>query len=339
MLRAGFIGFGRMGITHFSILNTHPSVNTIAICDKSDTMLGIISKYLKVKVYSDYRKMLEQADLDFVVISTPADSHARIIKDAVDYNLHSFTEKPFVLETSEGRDILARYRQKSLVTQVGYVNRFNGVFMEIKKLIESGVIGEIKNFRSEMHGPTVLKNSKATWRSTRKRGGGCMYEFASHCIDLAIYLIGEPVSVGGSVIQSIYSENVEDLVMSTLYYDSECSGTIYANWSDSAYRTPTNVVTIFGSEGKIIADRHSYKIFLRNAAVGEGFKQGWNTRHITDFSENVRFYVRGNEFTRQLEFFVDSVKNGRVENISSFNEAIKTDVVIEKIEQDAGFTI
>ena len=45
MLRAGFIGFGRMGITHFSILNTHPAVKIVAICDPSKSMKG--SKYNK----------------------------------------------------------------------------------------------------------------------------------------------------------------------------------------------------------------------------------------------------------------------------------------------------
>ena len=55
--------------------------------------------------------------------------------------------------------------------------------MEIKKLLDNGVIGEVKNFSSEMYGPTVLKDSKGTWRGKKKMGGGCMYEFASHCID------------------------------------------------------------------------------------------------------------------------------------------------------------
>ena len=48
MLRAGIIGFGRMGITHFSILNSHPSVKVTAVCDQSSTMLHILRKYLDI---------------------------------------------------------------------------------------------------------------------------------------------------------------------------------------------------------------------------------------------------------------------------------------------------
>ena len=212
MLRAGFIGFGRMGITHYSILNTHPSVEIIAVCDQSKTMLGILDKYLDINIYSDYQEMFDRSKLDFVVISTPADSHSEIIESALDKNLHIFCEKPFVLDSDDGRSIIAKIENRQLVNQIGYVNRFNKVFMEVKRLLDLELIGEIKNFSSEMYGATVLKEAKASWRSKRNTGGGCMNEFASHCIDLVTFLIGVPVRVSGSVLQQIYSAQVEDLV-------------------------------------------------------------------------------------------------------------------------------
>ena len=101
MLRAGLIGFGRMGITHYSILNTHPSVEIVAVCDRSDTMLKILEKYVDVRIYSDYVKMIDEETLDFVIISTPTDSHAEIIKYAIDNDLHVFTEKPLCLREEE----------------------------------------------------------------------------------------------------------------------------------------------------------------------------------------------------------------------------------------------
>ena len=99
-------------------------------------------------------------------------------------------EKPFVLDTDERRTIIAKIQNRQLVNQIGYVNRFNRVFMEVKRLLDLGLIGEVKNFSSEMYGATVLKEAKGTWRSKRNTGGGCMNEFASHCIDLVAYLIG-----------------------------------------------------------------------------------------------------------------------------------------------------
>ena len=162
-----------------------------------------------------------------------------------------------------------------------------------------------------------------------------MYEFACHCIDLVVYLFGQPDKVMGSVMQRIYSSDAEDLVISNFAYNDGCNGTIMVNWSDETFRKPTNLVTIFGTRGKIAADKHAYKIYLKEPDPGNGFQRGWNTSYITDFGQSVRFYVRGNEFTRQLDYFVDCIDKGQANNISSFAEAHKTDVIMEQIVNDA----
>jgi predicted dehydrogenase len=338
MLKAGFIGMGRMGITHYSILNTHPSVRVMAVADTSKTMQNIIGKYLNVATFSDYRQMIQETQLDFVVVSTPTDSHADVIEFALEHGLHVFTEKPLAMTPAESAKVLTLAEEKQRMNQVGYVNRFNEVFMEVKKLLDTGVIGDLKSFASEMYGATVLKGSNATWRSKRKLGGGCMYEFASHCLDLVVYLLGEPDRVVGSVLESIYSSNVEDIVTSTMIYNSGVSGTITVNWSDESYRKPANIVTFFGTKGKIIADKHAFKIYLKEGQPQNGFHDGWNTRYITDFAKSVRVYVRGNEFTRQLDYFVDAILKEKGDNLAGFAEGHKTDVLMEKIIRDASST-
>ncbi len=335
MLRFGFVGFGRMGITHLSILNTHPSVKVAAVCDQSSTMLKLVDKHINLPTYTDYRKMLDETQLDCVVISTPTDSHGEVIKAAIDRDLHVFVEKPFTLTAAEGKEVMAHLGSKPLVNQVGYVNRFNEVFMEVKRLLETGIIGEIKNITSEMYTATVLKETKSGWRSKKTQGGGCLYECASHCIDLTIYLAGQPKRVAGSIMQSIYSPEVDDLVSSTFIYDNGASGNIMVNWSDETYRKPANIVKIFGTGGRIIADKHAFKVYLKKADDANGFEKGWTTRYITEFAESVRFYLRGNEFTRQLDYFVDCVEKGRTDNVSGFAEALKTDVIMEEITRDA----
>ena len=54
MLKAGFIGFGRMGITHFSILDTYTSVEIVVVCDRSETMLNIVKKQVAMEDLTDY---------------------------------------------------------------------------------------------------------------------------------------------------------------------------------------------------------------------------------------------------------------------------------------------
>ncbi len=136
-------------------------------------------------------------------------------------------------------------------------------------------------------------------------------------------------------MQSIYSSEVEDFVSSTFIYDNGASGAIAVNWSDEAYRKPANIVKVFGTGGRIVADKHAFKVYLKKADEANGFGKGWTTRYITDFGESVYFYLRGNEFTRQLNYFVGCVERGATENVSSFAEALKTDIIMEEITQDA----
>jgi predicted dehydrogenase len=334
MLKGVLAGCGRMGITHFSILNSHPLVDIQGVCDHSNTMLNIMNKYSGLRTYTDYKPMVDELSPDFIVISTPTDSHSEIIRFALDRGVHIFCEKPFGLTPAEGRETLQHLEGRFIVNQIGYVNRFNEVFVEVKKLIDSGLLGQIKSFSSEMYGATVLKDASSGWRSKKKSGGGCMQEFASHCIDLVIHFFGKPDAVAGSRMERIYSSNVEDLVSSTFIYNKGFSGNIFANWSDASIRKPTNIVTILGTNGKIIADKHAYKIFLRSGGEDAGFHQGWNTRYITDFAKGVRFYVRGNEFSHQLDYFIDSILDKKTNNICSFHDALQTDETMEQIALD-----
>ena len=75
-VRVGIIGFGRMGLTHYSIINTHPAVEMTAIADTSSTMLNMIKKYLPaVKMFEDYKDLLNSGLVDAVIICTPSILH------------------------------------------------------------------------------------------------------------------------------------------------------------------------------------------------------------------------------------------------------------------------
>jgi len=331
MLKGAVVGFGRMGLTHFSILNNHPQVQFVAVCDSSAFVLKNISRYMNIETFSDYQKMFDEVDLDFVIIATPPAAHAPTVKDAIRHNLHVFVEKPFVLDLQQGHEIVSMLNGKNLVNQVGYVIRFNEVFIEVKRLLETNTIGEPFSFKMEMYGPTVLKKAKNGWRSRKSEGGGCLYDFSSHSIDLINYFFGHPEQIVGTVLKNIYSEDVEDAVYSTFLYKNNLSGHLLVNWSDPSYRKPGYRLEVLGREGKVIADLHAYKLFLKGDSADGEFTKGWNTRYITDFAEPVRFYVRGNEFTRQLDYFIDCIFRKASGDMCSFTDALVTDSTIESL--------
>lgn len=335
-LKLAIIGIGRMGITHYSIINSHPDVEIKAIVETSSLIIELMKKYLKgINTYTDFFKLFEDEVLDAVIICTPPALHHSIALNAAKKGIHVFSEKPFTTDPIKAKELAVIFEQNKLVNQVGYVNRFNDVFRTVKDYLENGVIGRIIRFKSEMYSRTITKSDEGkTWRDSRENGGGAVFEVASHAIDLVNFLIGKPDKITGTSLTSIFSKNVEDAVNATFIYKNGISGTLNVNWSDESYRKPTNKIEIFGSQGKILADQHGIKIYMKKNSPNNNLREGWNTIYITDVFKPVPFYVRGNEFTAQLYHFIGCIKGITQNNNCSFFDATNTLEVIEAIFND-----
>jgi len=336
MIRVALLGIGKMGLSHCAIVNTHPDVNLVAVCDTSDYLLSVFAKYTGINIYRDYRKLLETEALDAVIVATPSRYHAEMVGSALRKGLHVFCEKPFCLDVDEGLELAKLAEERSLVNQVGYHYRFVGAFLELKRLLDARVLGKMHHIRAEAFGPVVLKPKGATWRSKRQEGGGCLYDYASHAIDLVNYLVGRPQSVGGTLLNRLYSGDVEDEVYTNLFYADGLTGQIAANWSDESQRKMSTKVSVWGANGKIISDRQELQIFIRDSSqASKGLNKGWNTRYTTALTQPVWFYLRGEEYSAQIDHFIQSIKSGRAETASSFRSAVDTDLVVSAMVKDA----
>lgn len=335
MLKAGIIGLGKMGLSHCAIVNAQPDVELVAVCDKSKIVTWMLEKYGNHQCYDDYKKMLDKHDYDYVVVATPTPYHYEIVKYALERDIHVFCEKPFCLIARESEELVKLAENRNLVNQVGYHNRFLGSFKEAKRLLGKGIIGEISHFHAEAYGPVVLKEEASTWRSSAKEGGGCLADYASHVINLAEFLIKPAHKATGSILQSIFSKEVEDAVYTTLLCHDGINGQISVNWSDETYRKMTTQVTVYGKKGKLFADQQEVRIYVGEDKPEEGFSKGWNTRYITDVTDPVDFYLRGEEYSAQIEYFVEAIKTHSHVNINSFASALNTNEVTDMVKVDA----
>lgn len=334
-LRLAIIGAGRMGITHQGIINTHPGVETVAIADPSTLITKLLSKYARVKTYKDYRSLLQKEQLDAVLLCTPPALNHEILHEVHARGLHAFVEKPFALSAAHGAELAGLFDGRGLVNQVGYVNRFNDVFVRARELVTEGLLGTPLRFRSEMYSRTIIgEQGEEGWRASHASGGGAMYEMASHAIDLINFLFGRPDQVGGTCLTKVWSKQVEDIVAGSYFYRSGLTGSINVNWSDPSFRKPTNKIELFGTAGKLLADQHGMKIFLTDPVPEHGFKAGWNQIYITDVFTNVPFYLRGIEFTAQLYHFIDCIR-GQAKSRCSFADGTAVLEVIDDMFRDA----
>ena len=340
MIKVGVVGAGKMGLSHLSILGAHPEVEVAGVCDSVGYLLDVLEKYTGMPKYSDAIRMFDTAGLDAVLISTPSASHVDLVSAALSRGIHVFCEKPLTLSGDESARLAADAAARGLVTQVGYHNRFVGAFREVKRLLDAETIGRVTHVLAEAYGPVVLRPKGETWRSKRTAGGGALYDYAAHPLDLLGWYLGEAESVTGSTLGRVFSAETDDEVYGSLAYSGDTTAQLSVNWSDESYRKMTTRITAWGEHGKIFADRQECQVYLRDTArVPDGYRVGWNVRYTTELTEPVGFYLRGEEYSAQLDHFVRSVsaaKRGeRPVPINDFASAAMTDRVIERFHRPA----
>jgi predicted dehydrogenase len=322
-----------MGISHYAIVNAHPQATVAAVCDTSGYMLSVLEKYTGVATFGSYEKLIDQGGLDALLVATPTSTHFPCAKYALERNLHLFVEKPLTLSPAQSLALAELARQRKRVNQVGFHNRFIGTFREARRLARAGALGQVTNIHGSAFGQVVVKEQSATWRSKKSEGGGCLHDYACHVVDLMNFIAGPPASVAGARMQSIFSKDVEDAVYAVFAYADGRTGVLEANWSDETYRKMSTTITLYGTRGKLVADRQELKLYLRPECAFEDYVEGWNTRYITGLQEPVGFYLRGEEYSAQIDAFVRAIEAGNLGHENSFASSAETDRVLEQIAQ------
>lgn len=332
MIKVALIGAGKMGISHLAILGAHPDVEVVGVVDNSKIVTDVLQKYTTFRCFDDHKKMLSYTHPDAVFVAVPTKYHAPVARDLLNRGIHVFVEKPFCLDPKDGYDLVKLALEKNLVNQVGYHNKFIGTFEEAKSLLQNAWLGDILHFSAEMNGPVVIKQKQETWRSKPEEGGGCLMDYAAHAIDLINYLIAPVKNIRGAILKSFYSGSVEDGVFSLLETENNITGVLNVNWSDETYRKMSTSLTIIGTKGKLIVDSTELKVYFKEEKVPETYTKGWNIKHLNDFAGEVDFYLRGEEYTAQVDYFIKAVQGLVPNNRNTFESAWVTDKVIEQIK-------
>lgn len=336
MIKTAIIGLGKMGMSHCALLGAHPEVDLIAICDPDGLLQSAFKKLTGFQVYDDYKKMIETEKPEAVFVATPTRFHSEMVLYALERGIHVFCEKPFSLTSEEGEKMVAVAKAKGCVNQVGYHNRFIGTFNEMKRLFAAGVIGTPFHFMGEAYGPVVLKPKGGTWRADKKSGGGCLMDYASHVLNLINYITGSHLTEArGTFMPRIFSKEVDDAIYATLKVESGLQGQLSVCWSDDTHRKMTTSLKIEGDKGKLEADATVLKIYLKEDNEKEALKKGWNTKYITELTPQVYFNLRGEEYSAQIDHFVRCIQNETMNHRNTFEEALQTDYIVDKLIEDA----
>lgn len=335
-IRIAVVGLGKMGLSHFAMVGAHPLADTVA-CDGSGFLVDVLTKNISTPIYRDFGEMLAKENLDAVIIATPSRLHAPMVEAVLDKGLHVFCEKPFCLDWTDSERLATKATEKDLVAQVGYHYRYVGAFREMKRVLDSGALGSVTHVLAEAYGPVVLRSKRATWRSQKTEGGGCLYDYAAHPLNLLNWYFGTPARVSGSVMDMVFSEGIDDEVFSTLQWNEGPTAQLSVNWSDESHRKMTARISMIGTNGRIFADRQECQVYLRQTDPNlPEYGQGWTVKYTTELTEDRWFYLRGEEYSAQLDDFITAVvekKSTAAEN--NFASATATDKTMAMIIENA----
>jgi predicted dehydrogenase len=209
-IQYGFIGPGSRG---YRLLERHlvniDVGNCVALCDIYEPNLNRAVKLFggKPTPYTDYRKLLENKDVEAVFITVPLYMHYPIMKDALEAGKHVFCEKSLVFKPEEVHGLRALHEAHPNQTiQVGLQRRYSSFYQTAKQMIDKGVIGKVTHIYAQWHRNTNWRRNvtdpsmedQINWRLYRKYSAGLAAELMSHQVDVADWMFGSsPTSVMG----------------------------------------------------------------------------------------------------------------------------------------------
>ena len=302
-------GFGRMGLTHFSILNgLNPDLD-FSVIEPNKILRKILQKNINAKFYAD-DSSLKQA-FDITLITTPPSIHLLLLKKSIQRgDKKIFIEKPFGGNTNTKLDHISEYNN----IYIGYVLRFNPCIQWVKTHINPQ---DIKSIHGQYLSNTIEKKPTG-WRNGAF--SGVLNEMGSHVIDLIQYIIGnDQMDVLSSKKESIISD-IDDIVEATLKTKSDISVSMYFNWVKKEIRKPVFGIEIHMKDGsKYSIDQQQINKYNSNGDFIEKVA-------VTDLAKAVPFYLRGVDFTDQM---LDLLEEQKI--MASVKDALAVNTLMEKI--------
>jgi len=140
MLKVGIVGVGQFGQNHARILNESKECEFVGLYDKDKKRAKEISTRLGTRSFKDFESLIAELDILFIVVTTI--SHFELAERALKKGIHVFIEKPITETLQQAKDLIKLSEEKKLKIQVGHIERFNPVILEIEDKIKKPIFME-----------------------------------------------------------------------------------------------------------------------------------------------------------------------------------------------------
>lgn len=269
IVKIGIIGCG--GIAngkHMPSLKKIKNVQMVAFCDIIEERAVKAAEEYGVegaKVYTDYKELLKDRDIEVVHVCTPNRSHAFISIDAMEAGKHVMCEKPMAKTYKEAQEMLDASERTGMKLTIGYQSRWRADSLYLKKMCEDGELGEI------YYGKAIALRRRAvpTWGvflNEYEQGGGPLIDIGTHALDLTLWMMDnyKPKMVVGTTFEKLKNQKdcgnawgdwdpkkftVEDAAFGFIVMENGATIMLESSWALNI-RNPKEAITmICGTEG------------------------------------------------------------------------------------------
>lgn len=298
-IKVAVIGVGAMGRNHARVYSEMPGCRLVAVADVDKEKSEEIADKFNCKYYLDYKKMLEQEDIEAVSIAVPTKFHKDVSIYVIEKGIHLLLEKPIAGTVEEAEKIIKMAKEKKIKLLIGHIERFNPAVIRLKKIIDDGKLGVVTSIIARRVGlfPPRIKDANI------------VIDVSVHDIDIIRYLMGkEPEEVCTSGSKSLNS-NREDQVVALLKYKG-ANGVIQSNWI-----TPIKIrnLSVTGTKGYAELNYMTQELIL------------YESNYETTFDDYGDFIVKfGKQNTIKVDVKFKEPLKGEIEHFFdciNFNES------------------
>ena len=206
MKKVAVIGYGGQGAWHCAQVMKSDVVSLAGTYDIKESRREA-ARNADIHVYSSNEELIADKSVDIVVVATPNDVHEGLVVNSLKAGKHVICEKPVALSVEEFDRMCAAAKEAGKVFSVHQNRRWDVDFLAVKKVAESGEIGDVLRIESRIHGSRGIPSD---WRSTKAPGGGMILDWGVHLIDQMLQIIKEPVVSVNCVCTHITNDEVDD---------------------------------------------------------------------------------------------------------------------------------
>ena len=264
-VKLAVIGVGRIGPVHIeNLMRLSSSAVITAVCDLTEERANKNAKVAGAKAYLDYKKMLENEEIDAVYVTTPTNQHDYIVKDCANAGKHIFCEKPIAENLKKATEMVKCAKSNNIKLQIGYQRRFCDEHTGAKKLIDAGKIGKPLIFKATSKDPFPPPE----WALNPETGGGIYIDMNTHDYDLARWFMNDEIvklyANDANLLDLKYDiPQLVDNAIVTFKFSRGNIGVVDGNWNSKGGNDAR--IEISGTEGTILIGKlNSAPVYLFN---------------------------------------------------------------------------